>query len=125
MCNPNGSRQHTAKSKLKDILLQDLEDHTKEGPQSLLEYAIFVNRIALINTILNKSSAYVKFGELFVKRIPKGYGRVDIIPGCYKTKSITSSEQLLRGQSKKIHVASVLSKVPSDLHNRILRNSDN
>ena len=32
ICNPNGSCQHTARSKLKDILLQDAEDHTNEGP---------------------------------------------------------------------------------------------
>ena len=55
VCIPDGCRRHLAKSKLKDILLQDLEDHTNEGPQSLQEYAIVVNMVALINTILNKS----------------------------------------------------------------------
>ena len=44
----------------------------------------------------------------------------------YKTESIKSSEQLSirRGQSEKIHIASLLWKVPSDFHNSILRNSD-
>ena len=65
-----------------------------------------------------------EFAELFVNHIPKGYERVDIIADCYKTKSIKSSEQLLRGQSGKIHIALFLSKVPSDFHNRILRNHD-
>ena len=64
ICNPNGSRRHTGKSKLKYILLQDLEDHTKEGPQSLQEYAVVVNMIALINTILNKSSTYAELAQL-------------------------------------------------------------
>ena len=52
--------------------------------------------IALINTILNKSSTYSEFAELFVNDIPKGYGRVDITADCYKTMSIKSLEQLLR-----------------------------
>ena len=59
--------------------------------------------IALINAILSKSSTYSEFAELFVNYIPKGYGRVDIIADCYKTKSIKSSEQLLRGQLEKTH----------------------
>ena len=50
----------------------------KERPQSLQEYAIDVNMIALINTIFDKLSTYAEFAELFVKRILKGYGRVDI-----------------------------------------------
>ena len=125
ICNSNGSRRHTAKFKLKDSLLQDIEDHAKEGPKSRQEFAIVVNMIALINTILNKSSTYAEFAQLFVTRILKGYRRVDITAGCYKTKSIKSSEQLLRGQSEKIHVASLLLKVPGDFHNRILRNSVN
>ena len=53
--NPNGSRRYTAKSKLKYILLQDLENYTYEGLQSLQEYKIVVDMIALINNILNKS----------------------------------------------------------------------
>ena len=42
---------------------------------------------------------------------------------CYKTKSVKSSEQLSikRGQLEKIHRASLLSKVPSDFYNSILR----
>ena len=47
ICKPDGSRRHTASSKLKDILLQVLEDHTYERPQSLREYAIVVDMIAL------------------------------------------------------------------------------
>ena len=54
---------------LKDILLQDLEDQTNEGLQSLQEYAIIVDIIALMNTIFNKLSN-AKFAELFLKRIP-------------------------------------------------------
>ena len=59
------------KSKLKDILLNVLEDQTNEGPQCLPEYAIAVDMITLMNTILNKLSTYDEFAELLVKRIPK------------------------------------------------------
>ena len=50
-----------------------------------------------------------------------------MIADCYKTKSIKRSEQLSikRGQSEKIYIASLLSKVPSDFHNSILRKSEN
>ena len=111
---------------MKDILLPDLEDHTNEGVQSLQEYPIVLDIIALITTVLNKSSTYAEFAELLVKRIPNVYRRVDIMVYCYKTKSIKSSEQLSirRGQSEKIHIASFLSKVPSDFHNSILINSN-
>ena len=99
---------------MKDILLQDLEDHTNEGLQSLQEYEIIVDIIELINTIPSKSLTYAEFAELFVKLISNIYGRVDITADCYKTKSIKSSEQLSirRGQLEKIHIASFLSKVP-------------
>ena len=91
--------------------------------ESLQEYATVADIIALMNTIPNKSSTYPEFAELFVKRIPNVYGRVDIMADCYKTKSIKSSEQvsIKRGQSEKIHRASLLSKVPSDFCNSILR----
>ena len=59
--------------------------------RSLQEYAIVVDMIALINTILNKSSIYSESVELFVNHIPNGYGRVDIIADCYKTMPIKSS----------------------------------
>ena len=50
-----------------------------------------------------------------------------MIADCYKAKSIKRSEQLSikRGHSEKIYIASLLSKVPSDFHNSILRKSDN
>ena len=78
-----------------------------------------------MNTILNKSSN-AEFAELFVKRIPYVYERIDIMADYYKTKSIKSSEQLSirRGQSENIHIVSFLSKVSSNFHNSILRNSD-
>ena len=110
----NGTPRQTAKCKLKDILLQDLEDHNNEGLQSLQEYAILLDITALMNTILTKSSTYAKFDKLFVKGIPNVYGRVDIIADCYKIKSIKSSEQpsIRRGQLEKIHIALFLSKIP-------------
>ena len=78
----------------------------------------------VVNTILKKLSTYPEFAELFVNHIPKGYKSVDIITDCYKTKSIKSSEHLLRGQLGKIHIALLLSKVPRDFYNKILRNFD-
>ena len=80
--------------------------------------------IALTNTILSKSSRYSEFAELFVNHISKGYGRVDIVVDCYKAMSIKSSKQLLKDQSQKIHISLLLSKVPSDFYNRILKNSN-
>ena len=110
---------------LKDILLQDLEEHTNEGLQPRQEYAIIVDKIALMNTVLNKSSN-AEFAKLYVKRIPYVCGRVDIMADCFKTMLIKNSEQLsIRGdQSEKIHIVSFLSRVLSDFHSSILRNSD-
>ena len=66
ICKLDGTRRQTVKWKLKDILLQDLEDHTNEGPQSLQEYAVVVDMIVLMNTILNKSSTHAEFAKIFV-----------------------------------------------------------
>ena len=76
-----------------------------------------------MNTILNKSSTYAEFAQLFAKCIPNVYRRVYSMVDCYKTKSIKSSKQLSikRGQSEKIRRASLLSKVPSGFYNKILR----
>lgn len=60
-----------------------------------------------------------------MERILKGYRGIDLIAACYKTNSIKSSEQFLRGQSRKIHIVPTVSKVPSYFDNRILRNSGN
>ena len=55
ICKRDGTRRYTAKEKLKDNLPRSLEDHMNEGPQSFQEYTIFVDMIALMNTILKKS----------------------------------------------------------------------
>ena len=60
ICNSDGILGRTTKSKLKDILLQDLKDHIKKGPQSLQEKTV-VNVFALINTIFSNSSTYAEF----------------------------------------------------------------
>ena len=84
--------------------------------QSLQEYAILVDMTALINTILSKSLTYAKFEKLFVKRIPKGYERVDMITDGDKTKSIKSREQLSikRGQPEKIHISTSTSNMKKE-----------
>ena len=69
ICKLDGTCQQTAKCKLKNILLQDLQDHNNKGLQSLKEYTILVDIIALMNTILNKSSTYPEFDKLFVEKI--------------------------------------------------------
>ena len=99
-----------------------IERYITATKESLQEYTIVVDTIALMNTILNKSSTYAEFVQLFAKRIPNVYGRVHIMADCYKTKSVNSSEQLSikRGQSEKIHRASIFSKVPSNFYNSIL-----
>ena len=60
ICNSDGILGRTTKSKLKNILLQDLKDHIKKGPQSLQEKTV-VNMFALINTIFSNSSTYAEF----------------------------------------------------------------
>ena len=67
--NHDGSCQHTAKSNLIYISLQDLENHTYKFSS---DYAF------VANAILNKLLTHSEFAELFVNQISKGYGRVDI-----------------------------------------------
>ena len=123
--NPDGSRRSTAKSKLKDILLQFRETTVNEEPDLSQDSAILVDMIALINTINETASTYAEFAKAFVKRIPRGYKQVDIIADCYQNPSIKRAEQLSRGESESIHIASLQSRIPSDFKFRILRNADN
>ena len=62
--------------------------------------------------------------DMFVRVLPKGYLRVDVVADTYKDTSIKGLERKLGGKSEKINIASLESKTPS-YFSRILKNGEN
>ena len=62
-----------------------------------------------------------------MERIPKNYKGVDLLVDDYKNKANSPklNEQEMRGQSERIQIASLQSRIPTEFRTRILRNNDN
>ena len=62
-----------------------------------------------------------------MERIPKNNKGVDLLVDDYKNKANSPklNEQAMRGQSERIQIASLQSRIPTEFRTRILRNNDN
>ena len=62
-----------------------------------------------------------------MERIPKNYKGVDLLVDDYKNKANSPklNEQEMRGQSERIQIASLQSRIPTEFRTRILRNNEN
>ena len=84
ICNGNGKRRHTNKSKLKEVLLIGWEFRQ-------ISFGFFSKRcfIPLINTmVFELPSTYEEFAQTLMQRMPKNYKRVDLLADDYKSKVI-------------------------------------
>ena len=128
ICNGDGTRRRTSKSKLKEVLLADSESFDKAILNTFPKDVLLVDLIALISTMVyDLPATYEEFAQMLIQRIPKNYKRVDILTDDYKNKenSLKLNEQALRGQSERIQIASLQSRIPSEFRIRILRNNEN
>ncbi|KAG1650541.1 hypothetical protein GQR58_027914 [Nymphon striatum] len=68
--------------------------------------------MASIRTIKELSDTYEDFTWKFLKSMPSGYNRIDIVADTYQDNSIKSGERDKRGSSEKIMIQSATSKAP-------------
>ena len=122
ICHPDGTRRETVKSKLKGKILEYHINEAVEGNMS--KDAIVLDMIAQIQTLQGSSRTYKDFAQKFVKSLPTGYNRVDLVADTYKDFSIKSMERKNRGESSKVLIKSLQSKMPPDF-SRLLRNGEN
>ena len=120
--HPDGTRRKTEKSKLKDIIFKGIPIKKAELENCCNDVAV-VDMMVLLNTFTSIPKTYGGLADKFVRALPQNYLRVDVAD-TYKNKLIKGLERALRGESKKIHIASLESKTPSDF-SRILKNGEN
>lgn len=123
ICHPDGTRRKTNKAKLKDIILKDVTAMNDIEENCVNDVAI-VDMMAILNTFTSIPKTYSDLADKFVRALPRNYFRVDIVADTYKSTSIKALERKLRGESEKIHIASLESKTPGDF-SRILKNGEN
>ena len=85
---------------------------------------VVVDMMALLNTYTSIPKTYVSLAEKFVRELPRNYLRVDVVAERYQRISIKGLEGTLRGESEKIHIASLESKTPSNF-SKIMKNGEN
>ena len=95
-----------------------------EEPENCCNDVAVVDMMALLNTFTSIPKTYGGLADKFVRALPQNYLRVDVVADTYKNTSMKGLERALRGESEKIHIASLESKTPSDF-SRILKNGEN
>ena len=128
ICNGDGTRRRTNKSKLKESLLIGVGSLDKSVLTSFPKDVLLVHLIALINTVVFElPSTYEEFAQKLMQRILKNYKRVDLLVENYKNKanSLKLNEQTMGGQSEKIQIASLQTRIPTEFRTRILVNNEN
>ena len=128
LANPDGSRRSTMKSKLQAILLQFCKTpvvHPREILPAKREVSTFIiDMMASIRTLTALPDTYEEFTWKFIKSLPNGYHRVDIVADTYQDESIKSVERQKRGSSERILIQSVKSKMPRNFSD-FLTNGEN
>ncbi|KAG1673321.1 Multidrug resistance-associated protein 4 [Nymphon striatum] len=128
LANPDGSRKATAKSKLQSIVLKYSKEpvqHPRESlPQKSQVSTFIVDLMASICTIKELPDTYEDFTWKFLKSMPSGYNRIDIVADTYQDNSIKSGERDKRGSSEKIMIQSATSKAPRKFGD-FLKNGEN
>ena len=128
LANPDGSRRITTKSKLQSIVLKQCNKnlvHPRENQPTKNDVSTFIiDLMAAIRTLTVIPDTYEEFTWKFLKSLPSGYLRVDIVADTYQDNSIKSRERSKRGSSDRIIVQSARSKVPRNFTD-FLKNGEN
>ena len=125
LSNPDGSRRSMQKSKLTEIIIQELTlMDNAEFPQKFEVIAYVVDLMALVRTITNIAGTYEELTFQLIKLLPTGYKPVDIVADTYREVSIKDPERRKRGCADKVLIRSVKSKVSSNF-NELLQNGEN
>lgn len=122
MAYPDGTKRSTQKSNLLEVFSSTVNVPEFIDPANS---AYIVDLIAQVRVSL--TGAKGTFEDLFkriFRSIPKSYRRVDIVADTYRDCSIKSMERSKHGESAKIIIGSVKSKLPSDM-GKFMCNNEN
>jgi len=123
---PDGTRRASPKSKLLEVILMTPCLIT-ELPSDIIrhQFVFIVDMMSQVRSCMTSlPDSYEEFILNFLRTLPKGFHRVDIVADCYRNNSIKSSERIKRGDSEKVIIGSLFSRLPRDM-NKFLMNNDN
>ena len=125
MAFPDGSKRETQKSKLLQEILPDIPERTGEINIAKEQCVYVVDMIAQLKMCLSMiPDTFEQLILKFVRSLPKGYHRIDIVADTYRNISIKSAERKKRCSSSKVAIGSIKSKLPRDI-NKFLLNDEN
>ena len=84
----------------------------------------WLSEIGCMRTIKELPETYEDLTWKFVRSLPSGYQRIDIVSDTYQENSIKSGEREKRGSSEKIIIQSAASKAPRNFGDS-LKNGEN
>ena len=123
IANADGSRRQTSKSKLMEVLNTSITNYEGEYPKQDVA-AIIIDFISLVRTVVEVPSSFEGLALKILNLTPSGYPRVDLVADTYRIPSIKNSERINRGESAKILMKSISSKIPSGFK-KFLSNGEN
>ena len=121
--NPDGTRRITTKSNMNKIILENCNLSLPQPPHETIQCFI-VDMIAIIRYMNDIPDTYENLAWNFLKMLPKGYARVDVVADSYFSNSIKNNARSKRGNSAKVIVSSNKSKIPRDFQ-AFLLNGEN
>ena len=122
LANPDGTKRSTQKSKLLEIITPK---GSNEVPLMQEMSTYVVDMIAQLRMcITGVSGTFESLAKRFLHSLPTGYRRVDVVADTYRDNSIKSGERLKRGNSDKIIIGSIKSKLPYDMTKFMLNNEN-
>ena len=121
---PDGTKRSSNKSKLLEVLgIKQMQPNLANDQRKVA--TLIIDMIAQYRVIsTNLPVTFEEWITKFLKSIPKGFERIDIVADCYREYSIKSAERSKRGTSAKILINSVKCKVPRD-SNKFFSNNEN
>ena len=128
LANADGSRRVTSKSALIQVILKKVKRpvlHPRESqPPKEIVSAFIVDMMASLRGITQIPETYEDLTWKFLKQLPSGYSRVDIVADTYQEVSLKSAERNARGISSKVIISSNKSKIPRNFSD-FMKNDDN
>ena len=115
LANPDGSRRVTSKSKLLKVILkhcnsQILHPRESEPPRQVV-IAVVIDMMACLRTMTQILDTCEELTWKFLKLLPQGYERIDIVADTYHEVSLKSAERSHRGKASKVIIRSAKSKI--------------
>ena len=86
--------------------------------------AVVVDMMACLRTMTQIPDTYEELTWKFLKLLPQGYERVDIVADTYHEVSLKSAERSQRGKASKVIIRSAKSKISRNFSD-FLKNGEN